>query len=174
MTATGRANPMYLSPETPHSIETAVRAMWNLGDVDFQYGVVPAPKWDSTQEDYYTCVGNAFTLYAIMGNSDRPDLASAVLECWAYEAYEITTPVVFEITMKIRFAKDSETAKLYDMIRDGVTFDLGRIYGATMNKLTQSIYRDAMENRSAWTKLKVAYSSQMENYLKDINASYTK
>lgn len=76
--------------------------------------------------------------------------------------------------MKIRFAKDSETAKLYDMIRDGVTFDLGRIYGATMNKLTQSIYRDAMENRSAWTKLKVAYSSQMENYLKDINASYTK
>lgn len=154
--------------------DRAVRAMWNLGDVDFQYGVVPAPKWDSTQEDYYTCVGNAFTLYAIMGNSDRPDLASAVLECWAYEAYEITTPVVFEITMKIRFAKDSETAKLYDMIRDGVTFDLGRIYGATMNKLTQSIYRDAMENRSAWTKLKVAYSSQMENYLKDINASYTK
>ena len=43
-----------------------------------------------------------------------------------------------------------------------------------MNKLTQSIYRDAMENRSAWTKLKVAYSSQMENYLKDINASYIK
>ena len=76
--------------------------MWNLGDVDFQYGVVPAPKWDSTQEDYYTCVGNAFTLYAIMGNSERPDLASAVLECWASEAYRRTTPFLLPTPGSLR------------------------------------------------------------------------
>ncbi len=154
--------------------DRAVRAIKTLGDVDFEYGVAPAPKWDPEQEAYYTCAGNPFTLYAIMENSQRADLAAAVLECWAYEAYEITTPAVFEITMKIRFAKDSETARMYDMIRDGVTFDLGRIYGLTMNNLTQSIYRNAMENRTAWTSRKAVYSSQIESFLVGINDAYKK
>lgn len=152
--------------------DRAVRAIKTLANVDFEYGVAPAPKWDSDQDAYYTCAGNPFTLYAISADSQRADLAAAVLECWAYEAYEITTPAVFEITMKIRFAKDSETAKMYDMIRDGVTFDLGRIYGLTMNNLTQSIYRNAMENRTPWTSRKAVYSSQIESFLVGINDAY--
>ncbi len=152
--------------------DRAVRSIKNLSDVSFDFGVAPAPKWNSDQEAYYTCAGNPFTLYSVMGNSTRPDMAAAVLECWGYQAYNTTTPAIFEITMKIRFAKDSESAKMYDMIRDGVTFDLGRIYGLTMKNLTQSLYRNAMADRSSWTARRAMYTSQMETYLVGINEAY--
>lgn len=154
--------------------DRAVTAVKKFGDVTFEYGVVPAPKWDSEQDAYYTCAGNPFTLYGVIANSERADLASAVLECWAYEAYNYTTPAIFEVTMKIRFAKDSDTAVMYDMIRDGVTFDLGRIYGITMNDLTQTLYRKAMDNRTAWSSRKVANSKMLSKYLEGVNDAYTR
>ncbi len=154
--------------------DRAVNAIKYLGDVDFEYGVAPAPKWSADQDAYYTCAGNPFTLYAIMGNSQRADLASAVLECWAYQAYNYTTPAIFEVTMKIRFAKDSETARMYDMIRDGVTFDLGRIYGITLEDMTQTLYRNAMDDRSDWIRMKVVKTKLLNRLLEGVNAAYTK
>ena len=77
--------------------------------------------------------------------------------------------------MKIRFAKDSETAKMYDLIRDGVTFDdLGRIYGITLNDMTQTLYRDAMDNRSDWLRTKAARTKMLKSLLEGVNAAYTK
>ena len=76
--------------------------------------------------------------------------------------------------MKIRFAKDSDTAVMYDMIRDGVTFDLGRIYGITMNDLTQTLYRKAMDNRTVWSSRKAANSKMLSKYLEGVNDAYTR
>lgn len=169
----GKAN-VFSAGRSVFYCDRAVAAIKNLADVEFGYGVVPAPKWSSDQEAYYTCAGNPFTLYAVVADCTRPDLASAVLECWAYEAYNYTTPAIFEVTMKIRFAKDSETAKMYDLIRDGVTFDLGRIYGITLNDMTQTLYRDAMDNRSDWLRTKVARTKMLKSLLEGVNAAYTK
>lgn len=169
----GKAN-VFSAGRSVFYCDRAVAAIKNLADVEFGYGVVPAPKWSSDQEAYYTCAGNPFMLYAVVADCTRPDLASAVLECWAYEAYNYTTPAIFEVTMKIRFAKDSETAKMYDLIRDGVTFDLGRIYGITLNDMTQTLYRDAMDNRSDWLRTKVARTKMLKSLLEGVNAAYTK
>ncbi len=165
-------NGIFVAGRSLFYCDRAVTAVKYFGDVEFEYGVAPAPKWDADQASYYTCAGNPFTLYGIIANSDNADLASAVLECWAYQAYNYTTPAIFEVTMKIRFSKDSDSAAMYDMIRDGVTFDLGRIYGITMGDLTQTIYRNAMTNRTAWSSRKKVYTAQLTKYLEGVNAAY--
>lgn len=154
-------------------IDRAVASIKSFADSDVDYGVAPSPKWSSDQEEYYTCAGNPFTLYAIVSDSQVPDLASAVLEAWAYYGYEYTTPAIFEVTMKIRFAKDSETAKMYDMIRNGITFDLGRIYGITLGDMTQTLYRNAMTNRTTWAARKSAYTRQLTTLMQKVNAAYS-
>lgn len=156
-------------------IDRAVSAIKHFGgDVEVEFGVVPTPKWDADQDAYYTCAGNPFTLYGIVTNSSDPDMAAAVLECWAYNAYNITTPAVFEVSMKTRYAKDSESAQMYDLIRDGVTFDLGRIYGITMQDLTQTLYRNAMTNRSEWSRIKISKGKILSNLLEGVNEAYYK
>lgn len=156
-------------------IDRAVSAIKHFGgDVEIDFGVVPAPKWEKDQEDYYTCAGNPFTLYGIVTNSSDPNMAAAVLECWAYNAYNITTPAVFEVSMKTRYAKDSETAQMYDLIRDGVTFDLGRIYGITLQDMTQTLYRNAMTNRTQWSRTKISKGKLLNTLLEGVNEAYFK
>lgn len=167
-------NEIFAAGRAAFYCDRAVSAIKYLGDADFEFGVVPAPKWSADQEAYYTCAGNPFTLYAIIGNSQRADEVSAVLDQWAYRAYKITTPAIFETTMKIRYAKDSETARMYDIIRDGVTFDLGRIYGITLEDMTQTLYRNAMDERSSWMRTKALRTKLLTKLLEGVNAAYTK
>ena len=46
-------------------MEHACLAESNLLDVDFDYGLVPNPKYDTRQLNYYTGMGNPFTLYGV-------------------------------------------------------------------------------------------------------------
>ncbi len=98
--------------------------------IEFSFGIVPVPKFNSEQETFCTSVGHPFSMYAISYASKNIDAASATLECLASESYRTVTPEVFESTMKVRYADGAEVAEMYDIIRDNVRFDLGRLYSA--------------------------------------------
>lgn len=113
------------------------------------YTIVPCPKYDEQQERYYTVMGNPFTLYAIPIDSTDPTRASAVMECFASESYRTTTPAVFEITLKLKYAQDDITGQMYDMIRQNVSFDIGRIFSSDL--IGQSLFRNTISgNRNSW------------------------
>ena len=113
------------------------------------YTIGPCPKYDEQQEAYSTVMGNPFTLYAIPVDSVNPTMASAVMECFASESYRTTTPAVFEITLKLKYAQDDVTGQMYDIIRDTVSFDIGRIFSASL--IGQGLYRNSISgNRNSW------------------------
>jgi len=104
-----------------------------LREVNFTYGVVPVPKYDESQENYVTCMANPFTLYSITRDCKKPDCAAAVLEAMASAAYRNTTPAIFETNMKVKYSADSTNAQMFDLIREGVYFELGRIYAKNIS-----------------------------------------
>ena len=99
-----------------------------LNAVEWSYGIVPVPLYNEDQENYVTVMGNPFTLYAIGNGCSDPSRSTAVLEVLASEAYRRTTPAIFEVNMKLRYAKDNIDAQMFDIIRSTVSYDLGRIY----------------------------------------------
>ena len=113
------------------------------------YTIVPCPKYDEQQENYSTVMGNPFTLYAIPVDSVNPSMASAVMECFASESFRNTTPAVFEITLKLKYAQDEVTGQMYDIIRDTVSFDIGRIFSSDL--IGQGLFRNSIKgNRNSW------------------------
>lgn len=120
-----------------------------LNSATFKYSVVPNPKYDENQERYYTTVGNPFTLYEIMISCDKSSMATAVLECLGSEGYRRTTPAIFEINMKHKYAADEETSQSFDIIRSSIVFDLGRIFGAKTSTMSE-IYSKACINNQNW------------------------
>ncbi len=56
-----------------------------MRDSNVNYGVVPIPKYDENQGEYYTIASFPYTLYGIPMNSENPDMISAVLEALASE-----------------------------------------------------------------------------------------
>ncbi len=146
-----------------------------LRDVEFDYCVVPVPKWDEAQEEYITCMAFPFTLYSISSATQKAETAAAVLECLGSEGYRQVTPMLFENAMKVKYATNNATAEMYDLIRDSVDIDLGRIFCTTFKDYTCQIFRGAVKNNSGNTfaaQYKV-YEKIMTKALDKINPLYT-
>ncbi len=114
-----------------------------INQSDLQYGVLPVPKWDKAQDDYITCMGNPVTLYGTMvgsgvSNEDNYTRNTAVLECWASEAYRNTTVAVFEITMKSQYAANNIYANMYQIIKENISFDLGRVFAGVIGNISEN------------------------------------
>lgn len=110
---------------------------------NLDYGVLPVPKYDADQESYVSCLAFPCTLYVASKNiGDDAAMVGAVLEAMGSEGYRQITPVLFEATMKTRYASDGKIANVYDTIRSSVTFDLGRIFYSSLGQVN-NIFRQA-------------------------------
>jgi len=121
------------------------------------YGLVPCPLYDDQQVNYYTVIGNAFSIYSIFVDfDDRGDKAdtlcmlTAVLEAWASEGYRKTTPVVFELNMQLKYSPTQDETNMCEYVRAGIKFDLGRIFSDIVGYHLDANVIWAAEQDSPW------------------------
>jgi hypothetical protein len=119
------------------------------GDVDFDYGILPTPKYDTNQEEYYTTLGFPHTLYAISAKATDTEDCALLLECLCSEGYRTITPALFELTMKTRYTSDSDAGRMFDIIRENISFDFGRIYCTDLNEITWQTFRFQLRDNGA-------------------------
>lgn len=113
----------------------------DIGKVEFDYGIVPVPKYEASQENYKTNIGNSFSVYAVNANSKKADAAVLTLEAMGSENYRSVTPAVFEVAMKQRYASDAQSAVMFDILRSTVSFDIGRLFSAHFSNYTSKTFR---------------------------------
>ena len=140
------------------------------GNYDVNYAILPCPKYNPQQESYVTVVGNPFTLYGMFSKISEEDaeFGSAVLEYYAYESYLKVTPAVFEISLKTRYVQDDISSRMYDIVRQNVTFDIGRIFSANVLKSPapgQEILRAPFKSQQypSWTIVISSYETAINN-----------
>lgn len=97
-----------------------------LRQADFDYGILCAPKYNTDQKNYYTAVGFPHSMYCIPTDVKNPAMSGAVLEMMGMESYLEVTPIVFDTAFKYKYGKDAMDASMFEIIRSGVVFDLGR------------------------------------------------
>ena len=125
---------------------------------EIEYGILPMPKYDTIQENYSTNIGFPHTLYAIASTSSQPENAALVLESMAAQSYMEITPVLFEDALKLRYSPELEDAMMFDILRDTLCFDVGRIYCSSLDNNSWDIYRSSIAKGSTSyaTKIKAA------------------
>ena len=155
-------------------MEHASTAAHALVDVDFSYGLVPNPKYDERQLNYYTGVGNPITLYGIYVDfDDRGDrqqtlrMFSAVMECYASEGYRLTTPEIFEVNMQLKYAEGQDETDMFEYVRSGVVFDLGKIFNIELDNMSE-IVSNAIAGNASWSSSYKSYKRSIEAKLKTI------
>ncbi|MGI6166911.1 MAG: hypothetical protein ACOYIA_02075 [Eubacteriales bacterium] len=149
-------------------------AITQLTSEDLDFSIVPFCKYDEAQESYVTVMGNPFTLYGIPINAIEEDLPmlSAILEVYASESYRKVTPALYEITLKTKYVHNEDSARMYDIIRENLTFDLGRIFSSEL--MGQSSFRNAVLNNSAgsWASLTKSYQRTIPAKLEKLITAY--
>ncbi len=144
-----------------------------LNEVTWKYGLVPTPKGSEDQEDFITVIGNPFTLYGVGNGCDDPSRATAVIECWASEAYRRTTPAIFEVNMKLRYAKDDIDSQMFDILRRTSCYDLGRIFSDQLFLMSEMPSKAAVAGQS-WTRTSKVQVPRLEKAIEGVVADLEK
>ena len=96
-----------------------------LRDMVDDFGVLPYPKWDESQPDYYSRVeGGAQVCIVPITNADT-EVAGAVIEAMCSYSYQNVIPAYYEMTIKAKYSRDDDSAEMFDLILANRTYDLG-------------------------------------------------
>lgn len=173
----GSTGALFSKGNTLFTMDRSYMALLRKDELTFEYGIIPVPKYDEEQADYVTCVGFPYTMYEISIATKNPDVAAATLECLCSEGYRTVTPMLFETSMKLKYSSDNEASRMYDIIREGVSIDMGRLFCTELQNFSYSLFRNICENKtpvSTWASSYKAASKIMEKALSNINDSLAK
>lgn len=142
---------------------------------EINYSILPAPKFDESQENYRTPVAFTHTMYCIPIDANNTAMSGAVLECMASEGYRNVTPALFETSFKYQYSKNSYDAEIFEIIRDNVVFDISRPFFDSLGGEASSPIRvwriQIEEGNNRLASSGKTYSRSWEKALKSINES---
>jgi len=100
-----------------------------LRTFDFNFGILPNPKFDENQSDYYNHVHAwCTTAVSIPVSSENPERTGMILEALTGESYYTLRPAYYDVSLKTKFMRDDESGEMLDLIFRTRCYDLGHVY----------------------------------------------
>ena len=85
------------------------QATSTLREVEFDYGIIPYPKWDTAQTSYYTSVDGGHEGLAVVRSITDPEFVGTILEVLCAESWKKTVPAYYDTALKYKGARDYES-----------------------------------------------------------------
>ena len=99
-------------------------------DKETEYGILPYPKLDEEQEEYYTMVDGYHAALAIPKSVQDYDFVGIITEALNAESYKTVFPEYYEVALKTKYTYDDESVQMLDMIVDSRVFNFSYVYDA--------------------------------------------
>jgi len=104
-----------------------------LRAMETDFGILPVPKYDESQDKYYTSSKGWINCVSVSAG----DLArtSVIMEALAVESKNHTLPAYIEIALRTKYSRDDESQEMLDIIEKGRILDLSfSLYGGIADK----------------------------------------
>ncbi len=110
-----------------------------MRDMEDPYGIIPFPKYDESQENYYSYCEDQLTVFALPNTCLNPNASAAVLEAMAYVGQTDVFPVYYEEVLKHRYFEDEIDGQIIDMMHKNLMLDTAWIYCDYTNFVSQTL-----------------------------------
>ncbi len=138
-----------------------------LRNFEDEYGILPMPKLDETQKEYLTMVGGHHSVLAIPKTAKDTEFIGTIVEALSAESWKTVTPTLYEIALKTRYLRDSESKEIMDIIINNVVFDFGYVYNTGFSYILQNMMREGNSNfQSYYSKTKTNANYKLKQVLK--------
>ncbi len=144
-----------------------------LREMESSYGLIPLPKWDEVQSNYYTFVHDQYSIVGIPISVQDPSMVSAVMEAMAAESYRYVTPAYYDVVLNGQYLRDKDSSEMLEIAMDGIKIDFGWIHTYSLGSCSQALLRDIITSKSnnfssVYARMKKVYEKKMEMLLEDI------
>jgi len=92
----------------------------DLRDMADEFAILPYPKLNMQQEKYVTSAHDTIEIGAIPSTTPNFDMIFVALEALNRETMKTIMPVYYEQALKIKYARDEQSAQIIDLIHDNM------------------------------------------------------
>lgn len=128
----------------------------NLREMESDFGIVPMPKYDEKQEQYYSIANTYFSDHIVVpATNARGEQTGNVLNAMGYYAKEYVTPAFIEQSIVLKGLRDEDSLTMINMILDNEIFDVGLIFdwGGMTQMLLDLVIRNDTNLASSWATI---------------------
>ncbi|MCI8388355.1 MAG: hypothetical protein HFE63_07830 [Clostridiales bacterium] len=123
-----------------------------IPSIDFSCGIIPYPKWDEEQAEYRSMLQrNCY--FTIPSSCKNVDMSGAVLEAWSSLAHRTLQPEYFEVSLKVRYTEGEAMARMFDLLRNSLNFDIGEIFVSALGTPSGEFKDKIRDNDTSWASL---------------------
>lgn len=141
-------------------------------DTDVDFGIVPYPKADETQETYLA--GCNDRLFAVPNIASNPERTGVIIEAMSYAGYKNILPAYVEYTLQSRYASDEECSKMLELIFENQVMSFSYLFAnAVPDGMQFKIFMDTIPKNSfaSWysknEKKELAFLEKLEAFYAD-------
>ena len=107
---------------------TGMNRVTMLREMECNFGILPNPKYDESQSDYYNAVHAWCTTSVSIPITSDPERTGMILEALTSESYYTLRPAYYDISLKSKLMRDDESGEMLDLIFKTRSYDLGHVY----------------------------------------------
>jgi len=133
-------------------------------DMEHDFGFLPFPTFDESQERYYTPIDTAVTMLIVPVTNTNIENTGLLLEAMAIQSGITIKPNYYETLLKRKYSRDDESEKMLDIIMTQRTYDLVFVYnwGGLQNILTNLVISGSNDFVSRYESLIGAAEAEVE------------
>jgi len=99
-----------------------------LRDFEDAYAIIPYPKFDDQQAEYYSMLDGYHAVIGVPMTSQNTELAGLITEAMTAESWKEVVPAYYDVALKTKGVRDEESIAMMDLIMDSVKVDFTYIY----------------------------------------------
>jgi hypothetical protein len=136
-----------------------MRIVENLRNMEADFGIIPLPKYDKNQKNYISRMNpNVSTVTAVLKTTPNLERTGIILEALTCESKYLVQPAYYDITLKVKNTRDTDSEARLDIIYDNryTLYDIAEIYN--FGDVVGTIRREPTHDGNA------NYASQFEKF----------
>ena len=140
-------------------------------DFDTDFGVIPAPKRNEEQEQYWSNYSYYnFTIYVIPTTCGDPEMVGDIMDCMANLSMYSLTPAYYDQTLIGKSTRDEESEPMIELILNTRNFDLGIIFDTGSIRSTICGFTSPNNIASSMAAKEKTANTALEKFIEDISA----
>lgn len=137
-----------------------------LRDMEDNFGIIPTPKYDETQENYNTFIARSAQTLMVPVTNRELSRTAVILENLGAESFKSLRPAYYDVQLSGKTARDADSLEMLDTIFDGRRYEMAYIFGAnTIGSAYITATETGGELASAITKVTKAAKKNIEKTL---------
>jgi len=130
------------------------------------FGVIPGPKYDEEQEEYYSLGGNPYFMIVPV-TSRNLEKNGVIMEALAYESIGIIDTAFYNVFLQEKLSRDEDSPKMLDIIFGNLTYYYPLARNYVCQNITKKIWQGNTDYASYFAQNESIIQGHIDNAVKN-------